>query len=169
MRWPADRRRGVDVDVAEYAEQVATAAAGLASLGVGRGDTVALLMGNRIEFYPLELPRSHLGATSFSVYSTLTAEQMAYLFENAGNTVVLCEARTWTGCAPPASRSSTWWCWTGRSRARSPWSSCMPGRREPRLRLRGDVAGSAGRGCGHADLHLGTTGNPKGWRPPTPT
>jgi long-subunit acyl-CoA synthetase (AMP-forming) len=77
----------------EYAGQVATAAAGLASLGVGRGDTIALLMGNRIEFYPLDVAAQHLGATSFSVYSTLTAEQMAYLFENAGNTVVLCEAR----------------------------------------------------------------------------
>jgi long-subunit acyl-CoA synthetase (AMP-forming) len=76
----------------EYAEQVRTAAAGLAGLGVARGDTIALMMANRLEFYPLDVAAQHLGATSFSVYNTLPAEQLAYLFTNAGNTVVVCEA-----------------------------------------------------------------------------
>jgi len=75
----------------EYAAQVRKAAAGLAGLGVRRGDTVSLMMANRIEFYPLEVGAQHLGATSFSVYNTLPAEQLTYLFDNAGTKVVICE------------------------------------------------------------------------------
>ena len=75
----------------EYAAGVRRAAAGLAGIGVRRGDTVSLMMANRIEFYPLEVGAQHLGATSFSVYNTLPAEQLTYLFDNAGTKVVICE------------------------------------------------------------------------------
>ena len=75
----------------ELAEQVRRAAAGLAGLGVGRGDTVSLMMANRIEFYPFEIGAQHLGATSFSVYNTLPVEQLTYLFDNAGTKVAICE------------------------------------------------------------------------------
>ncbi|MBV8964592.1 MAG: AMP-binding protein, partial [Mycobacteriaceae bacterium] len=77
----------------EYAEQVRKATAGLAALGVRRGDTVSLMMANRIEFYPLDVGAQHLGATCFSVYNTLAAEQLAYLFSNAETKVVICEAQ----------------------------------------------------------------------------
>ncbi|MEV6067282.1 fatty acid--CoA ligase FadD11 [Nocardia sp. NPDC052001] len=77
----------------EYAAQVRAVAGGLAALGVGRGDTVALMMANRVEFYPLEVGAQHAGATSFSVYNTLTAQQLNYVFTNAGNRIVICEAQ----------------------------------------------------------------------------
>ncbi|MCV7079039.1 fatty acid--CoA ligase FadD11 [Mycobacterium szulgai] len=75
----------------EYAAQVRQVAAGLAGLGVRRGDTVSLMMANRIEFYPLEVGAQHVGATSFSAYNTLPAEQLTYLFDNAGTKVAICE------------------------------------------------------------------------------
>lgn len=75
----------------DYALQVRQVAAGLASLGVRRGDTVSLMMANRIEFYPLEVGAQHVGATSFSVYNTLPADQLGHLFANAGTKVVICE------------------------------------------------------------------------------
>jgi long-subunit acyl-CoA synthetase (AMP-forming) len=75
----------------DYAAQVRQVAAGLAGLGVRRGDTVSLMMANRIEFYPLEVGAQHAGATSFSVYNTLPAQQLGYLFGNAGTKVVICE------------------------------------------------------------------------------
>lgn len=75
----------------ELAAQVRSVAAGLAGLGVRRGDTVSLMMANRIEFYPFEIGAQHLGATSFSVYNTLPAEQLTYLFDNAGTKVAICE------------------------------------------------------------------------------
>jgi long-subunit acyl-CoA synthetase (AMP-forming) len=49
------------------------------------------MMANRIEFYPFEIGAQHLGATSFSVYNTLPAEQLTYLFDNAGTKVAICE------------------------------------------------------------------------------
>jgi long-chain acyl-CoA synthetase len=75
----------------EYAADVRRVAAGLHGIGVRRGDTVALMMANRVEFYPLEVGAQHLGATSFSVYNTLPAEQLTYVFGNAGTKVVICE------------------------------------------------------------------------------
>jgi long-chain acyl-CoA synthetase len=75
----------------ELAEQVRKVAAGLAGLGVGPGDTVSLMMANRIEFYPFEIGAQHVGAVSFSVYNTLPADQLTYLFENAGTKVAICE------------------------------------------------------------------------------
>ncbi|MDR7172971.1 long-subunit acyl-CoA synthetase (AMP-forming) [Nocardia kruczakiae] len=75
----------------DYARQVREVAAGLARLGVRRGDTVALMLTNRIDFYPLEVGAQHLGATSFSLYNTLPAEQLAYVLGNARARVVICE------------------------------------------------------------------------------
>src|SRR6476660_2102416 len=76
-----------------YADQVRKVAAGLAGLGVRRGDTVSLMMANRPEFYPLEIGAQHVGAISFSVYNTLPAEQLVYLFDNADTKVIICEAQ----------------------------------------------------------------------------
>lgn len=75
----------------QYADDVRRVAAGLAGLGVRRGDTVSLMMANRVEFYPVEVGAQHLGATSFSVYNTLPAEQLAYVLDNADAKVVICE------------------------------------------------------------------------------
>jgi long-chain acyl-CoA synthetase len=75
----------------QYAADVRRVAAGLAGLGIRRGDTVSLMMANRIEFYPLEVGAQHLGATSFSVYNTLPAEELTYVFDNAGTKVLICE------------------------------------------------------------------------------
>ena len=48
-------------------------AGGLARLGVGRGDTVAIMLGNRPEFHIADLAAAMLGATPFSIYSDLSA------------------------------------------------------------------------------------------------
>ncbi|MEV0338593.1 fatty acid--CoA ligase FadD11 [Nocardia sp. NPDC050713] len=87
-----------------YSEQVRAVAGGLSALGVGRGDTVALMMGNRVEFYPLEVGAQHTGATSFSVYNTLAPDQLHHVFTNAGNRVVICEEQyveRVRGCGAP--------------------------------------------------------------------
>ncbi|TAM89319.1 MAG: long-chain fatty acid--CoA ligase [Jatrophihabitans sp.] len=75
----------------EYGERVRTLAAGLAGLGVRAGDTVALMLANRPEFHVCDTAVLHMGATPFSVYNTLAPQQIAYLFANAGNRVVICE------------------------------------------------------------------------------
>ena len=74
-------------------------AAGLASLGVQRGDTVALMLVNRPEFNIADAGAMHLGATAFSVYNTCTAEQVEFLFGNAANRVVITERKFLPGGA----------------------------------------------------------------------
>ena len=81
----------VTITWGDYAGRVRQIAAGLAGLGVGRGDTVALMMTNRPEFHLVDTAALHLGAIPFSVYNTFAAEQIAQVLANAGNRVVLCE------------------------------------------------------------------------------
>ncbi|MCW3014315.1 MAG: long-chain-fatty-acid--CoA ligase [Solirubrobacterales bacterium] len=78
---------------AQYAARVRRIAAGLTRLGIGRGDAVALMMTNRPEFNVADTAAMHLGATPFSVYNTLPADEIQFLFSNAGNRVVVCEAQ----------------------------------------------------------------------------
>ncbi|MCV7398993.1 long-chain fatty acid--CoA ligase [Mycobacterium fragae] len=88
LRTPGDTQT---LSWRDYGAQVRRVAAGLAGLGVRRGDTVSLMMANRIEFYPLDTGAQHVGATSFSLYNTLPAEEITYLLGNAGTKVVICE------------------------------------------------------------------------------
>jgi long-subunit acyl-CoA synthetase (AMP-forming) len=88
LRTPGD---ATSVTWAQYADRVRKIAAGLASLGVGRGDTLALMLVNRPEFHLADSGAMHLGATAFSVYNTCTPAQVDFLFNNAGNRVVITE------------------------------------------------------------------------------
>src|SRR3954469_24364511 len=76
---------------AEYAEKVRSLAAGLAGLGLGRGDTIAVLLTNRPEFHWVDAAAMHLGATPFSVYNTYSAEQIEFLVSDAQNRIVVTE------------------------------------------------------------------------------
>jgi long-subunit acyl-CoA synthetase (AMP-forming) len=76
---------------AEYADKVRALAAGLAGLGLGRGDTIALLLTNRPEFHWVDTAAMHLGATPFSVYNTYSPEQIEFLVSDAKNTIVVTE------------------------------------------------------------------------------
>ncbi len=75
----------------DYARRVRAIAAGLAKLGVGHGDTVGLMLTNRPEFNLVDTAVLHLGATPFSVYNTSSPGQIAHVFGNAANTVVVTE------------------------------------------------------------------------------
>jgi len=75
----------------QYGERVRRLATGLASLGVRPGDTVGLMLTNRPEFHLTDTAALHAGATPFSIYNTFAPEQVAHLFGNAGNRVVVCE------------------------------------------------------------------------------
>ena len=69
------------LDVLRRVEDVA---GGLAKLGVGHLDTVALMLGNRPEFHIVDLAAAMLGATPFSIYLTYPPEDIAYLIRDAG-------------------------------------------------------------------------------------
>jgi acyl-CoA synthetase (AMP-forming)/AMP-acid ligase II len=75
----------------QLAERVDALAGGLHRLGVRRGDTVGLMIGNRPEFHVADLAAMTLGATPFSVYLTSAPEQVAYVVDDAGADVMIVE------------------------------------------------------------------------------
>jgi long-subunit acyl-CoA synthetase (AMP-forming) len=90
---PAIRTKGdaYSITWAEYNDRVRKIAAGLAALGVGRGETVAIMLTNRPEFHPVDSAAMHLGATPFSIYNTYTPDQIRYLVSDSGTRVLVTE------------------------------------------------------------------------------
>jgi long-subunit acyl-CoA synthetase (AMP-forming) len=76
----------------ELRDRVARIAGGLASLGVSRGDTVAMLLNNRPEFVACDLAAVSLGAVPFSIYQTASPDQIAYQLGDAGAAVAITES-----------------------------------------------------------------------------
>jgi long-chain acyl-CoA synthetase len=76
----------------DYGNQARRAAAGFASLGLGHGDTLGLLLSNRPEFHVADAGALLLGATPFSMYNTSAPEQLAHLIADAGCRIVVTEA-----------------------------------------------------------------------------
>jgi long-chain acyl-CoA synthetase len=88
LRTPGD---GVQVTWRRYGDEVRRIAAGLASLGLKRGDTFAAMLTNRPEFNLTEVAASHLGATTYSIYNTSSPEQIHYLLTHSGTRIAVCE------------------------------------------------------------------------------
>jgi long-chain acyl-CoA synthetase len=85
------RDDGVSLTWSALRDRVDALAGGLARLGVRRGDTVALLLGNRPEFHVADLAAMTLGATPFSIYATSTPDQVAYVVGDAQARIALVE------------------------------------------------------------------------------
>jgi len=76
----------------ELRERVDALAGGLAKLGLRHGDTIALMLSNRPEFHVADLAAVTLGATPFSIYQTLSPEQIEYVVSDAGATIAIVES-----------------------------------------------------------------------------
>src|ERR687889_1543022 len=81
----------VSLTWAQLRDRVDALAGGLARLGVRRGDTVALMLGNRPEFAIADLAAMTLGAAPFSIYQTFSPAQIAYVVGDAGAKVAIVE------------------------------------------------------------------------------
>jgi long-chain acyl-CoA synthetase len=75
----------------QYRQVVHQAAAGLHSLGVGEGEFVAIMAGNRPEHVIADFAAVHAGATPVTIYSTLQASQIQYIADNCKATVAILE------------------------------------------------------------------------------
>jgi long-subunit acyl-CoA synthetase (AMP-forming) len=91
---PALRRIGDQAPISwgEYAARVEQLARALTTVGVRRGDTVAILLSGRLETHWIDMACVHLGAVPFNLYPTSTAEQLEYLIGHAGARTVFVEA-----------------------------------------------------------------------------
>src|ERR1700735_5570200 len=79
VRTPDD---SVSLTWAELLERVDAVAGGMAKVGVGSGDTVAIMLGNRPEFHIVDLAAVTVGATPFSIYVTYPPEEIEYLISD---------------------------------------------------------------------------------------
>ncbi|MCH7582125.1 MAG: long-chain fatty acid--CoA ligase [Acidobacteria bacterium] len=75
----------------QYRSVVHQVAAGLQSLGVGEGEFVAVMAGNRPEHVIADFGVVHAGGTPVTVYSTLAANQVRYIADNCNATVAILE------------------------------------------------------------------------------
>jgi long-chain acyl-CoA synthetase len=85
------RDDGASLTWSQVADRVQALAGGLATLGVGRGDCVALMLSNRPEFHIADLAVAMLGATPFSIYTTYPAGEIEYLLRDSEARVVIAE------------------------------------------------------------------------------
>jgi long-chain acyl-CoA synthetase len=77
----------------EYTERVRGVAGGLAARGIGREDTVGMMLCNRPEALIVDSAALHIGAIPFSVYNTSAPEQIEYVLGHAECKVVVTEAQ----------------------------------------------------------------------------
>jgi long-subunit acyl-CoA synthetase (AMP-forming) len=88
VRLPDD---SVSLTWAQLRDRVNALAGGLAKLGLGRGDTIALMLSNRPEFHIADLAAATLGATPFSIYITYPADEIRYLINDSGARIAVVE------------------------------------------------------------------------------
>ncbi|MEA2376442.1 MAG: long-chain acyl-CoA synthetase, partial [Thermoleophilaceae bacterium] len=75
----------------EYADKVRRVAAGLAGLGLERGDSMGIMLTNRPDFHWFDAAALHLGATPFSIYNTYAADQVQYQLRDAEARILVTE------------------------------------------------------------------------------
>jgi long-chain acyl-CoA synthetase len=87
------RTRGGEHEITwgEYRQLVDRFALALRKLGLERGDTLALMLVNRPEFHIADTAAVSLGATPFSLYQTLTADQIAYQLSDSNARIIVTE------------------------------------------------------------------------------
>ncbi len=79
LTWAQWRRRTLDL------------AGGLQRLGLRRGQTLAILLGNRPEFHVVDMAAVTLGATPFSIYQTYASNQIEYVVSDAAARIAVVE------------------------------------------------------------------------------
>jgi len=74
---------------AEFGERVKNFGLGLASLGIKKGDKVAMMAENRPEWPISDLGILSIGATNVPLYPTITAEQVEYILKDSESKMIV--------------------------------------------------------------------------------
>jgi len=89
IHYRKDGRSNFSTD--DFFSQTAALAQALADYGIGEGDRVMLLSGNRPEWHIADLAILDTGAADVPVYATLTPEQISYQVRDSGARVAIAE------------------------------------------------------------------------------
>ncbi len=77
----------------DYYDQARSVGLGLYSMGIKKGDMIAILSENRLEWVFTDMGALGIGAVVVPVYTTLVAEEVKYIAENSGAKVLFVENR----------------------------------------------------------------------------
>ncbi|MBB5937261.1 AMP-dependent synthetase/ligase [Streptomyces zagrosensis] len=89
LSWRGPDAAWTSMTWAEARQVIVELAAGLAGVGVRRGERVLLMMANRPEHWLSDLAAVHLGAVPVSVYGTAAPEQIAHIVRHSGARVAI--------------------------------------------------------------------------------
>ncbi len=78
------------ITYAQFKLEVDALRAGLAALGIGRGDRVALIAGNRVEWAAAAYATFGMGATFVPMYEAQPVEDWAFILKDCEAKLVLC-------------------------------------------------------------------------------
>jgi long-chain acyl-CoA synthetase len=87
LRWDD----GQAISWNELRDRSTRIAGGLATLGVRKGDAVAIMLSNGPDFIPVDLGAVALGAVPFSIYQTSSPEQIAHVVRDSGARIAIVE------------------------------------------------------------------------------
>jgi long-chain acyl-CoA synthetase len=76
---------------AQWRQRVGDLAGGLHRLGLRRGETLAIMLGNRPEFHIVDMAAVTLGVTPFSIYQTYAANQIEFVVSDAAARIAVVE------------------------------------------------------------------------------
>ena len=83
----------IPISSRELYQKVAGVSRALTSWGISKGDRVAILSENRPEWTIADFASLLLGAVVVPIYTTLTAEQTAYILRDSGARIVFVSSR----------------------------------------------------------------------------
>jgi long-subunit acyl-CoA synthetase (AMP-forming) len=75
----------------EYGQRIDRIAGGLSTLGVGAGDTVAIMLRNHPQALLADIAALTIGATPLAIYSASPAQQIRHVLRDAASRVVITE------------------------------------------------------------------------------
>ena len=91
LRWMTGENDWSEMTFGAQADAACRVAAGLAELGVSRGDRVVIMMRNIVEFHVADMGALLVGATPVSIYNSSSPEQIAYLAGHCAAKVAIVE------------------------------------------------------------------------------
>ena len=96
-RLAVEKRRGNQWETAtwnEYYQRSRNVGLGLFALGVKKGDRVAILSDNRLEWIYTDMGALGIGACVVALYATIPANEVEYILKDAGAKAVVVENKT---------------------------------------------------------------------------